>query len=103
MSHLLTAVAVASKIVCMADDAVEFVRTEVARFGAELETVAPAVRLERLTALREVVDREIAGQLRAAACSARGEGWGLRRITGVVGVSHEQVRRMLTATDAAAG
>jgi hypothetical protein len=81
----------------VAEDGVRFVRAELARFCGELEGLAPAVRLAGLASVRDELDEEMDGQLRAAAWAARGEGWGLRRIAGVLGVSHEQVRRMLTS------
>lgn len=80
----------------MAEDGARFVRAELARFCGELEGLAPAARLAGLAAVREELEEEMAGQLRAGAWAARGEGWGLRRIAGMLGVSHEQVRRMLT-------
>lgn len=81
----------------MAEDGVRFVRTELARFCGELEGMAPAARLVGLACVRDELNEEIDVQVRAAAWAARGEGWGLRRIAGVLGVSHEQVRRMLTS------
>lgn len=56
------------------------------------------MRLAQLAALRDALEDEITSQVRVAAWAARGEGWGLRRIARVIGVSHEQVRRMLTSS-----
>jgi hypothetical protein len=51
--------------------------------------------------LRAVVD-EVTSPASAMA-SARQEGWGLRRIGALVGLSHEHVRRTLAREGSAAG
>ncbi len=81
----------------MTDDGIAFVRADVVRLCSELDGLAPATRLARLAALRDALSEEMTAQLRAAASSARDEGWGLRRIASMIGVSHEQVRRLLTS------
>jgi hypothetical protein len=77
------------------DPTIGFLRADVARFCAGLDELAPAIRLtlvvELQNALGEVTDRA----LNEGMAAARAEGWGLRRIGTVVGLSHEKVRYRL--------
>lgn len=75
-------------------------RSDVARFCDEIAGLAPAVRLRRLAELRAMLDEVTLRAMSEAMADARGEGWGLRRIGKHVGVSHEQVRRMLVPPEA---
>jgi hypothetical protein len=76
-------------------EGVAFIRSDVERFCAELVGSAPAIGLRRLAELRVMLDGVVAEASTAAMTDARGEGWGLRRIGRHVGMSHEQVRRLL--------
>ena len=82
----------------MSLDGAQLLRADVERFCAELVNHPPAVRLRSLAALRAMLDEvTLLAVLAVAMTSAREEGWGLRRIAKFLGVSHEQVRRMLAA------
>ncbi|MFF5211020.1 MULTISPECIES: hypothetical protein [Streptosporangiaceae] len=84
-------------------EGVAFVRADVERFCAELVGVAPAIRLARLAELRVMLEGVVAAASAQAMADARDEGWGLRRIGRQVGMSHEQVRRMLAELSPAPG
>ncbi|MEV8639264.1 hypothetical protein AB0395_47180 [Streptosporangium sp. NPDC051023] len=73
-----------------------FLRADVDRFCREIADLAPAVRLRRLAELRAMLEEVTGAALMVAMADARGEGWGLRKIGTSAGISHEQVRRMLT-------
>jgi hypothetical protein len=82
-------------------DGAVFLRADVERFCGEVVDVAPAVRLRMLAELRAMVDEVTSTALTSAMISAQDEGWGLRRIASFAGVSHEQVRRMVSAVNGA--
>ncbi|MFG6200025.1 hypothetical protein [Nonomuraea sp. JJY05] len=82
-------------------EGVAFIRSDVERFCGEPVGLAPAIRLRRLAELRVMLAAVVADASTAAMADARGEGWGLRRIGQHVGLSHEQVRRMLADTPSA--
>jgi class 3 adenylate cyclase len=84
-------------------DAVTFLRADVERFCGELVELPPAVRLELVNELRAALDEVTTAALTAGMAAAKQEGWGLRRIATFVGVSHEQVRRLLAASSPAPG
>lgn len=84
-------------------EGVAFVRADVERFCAELVGVAPAIRLAGLAELRVMLEGVVAAASAQAMADARDEGWGLRRIGQQVGMSHEQVRRMLAEPPSAPG
>lgn len=98
MSHLLTPLVVAGQARRVSSEKVAFLRADVERLCGELAGLAPAVRLRVLAELRSAVDEVTSPALVAAMVAARQEGWGLRRIGAFVGLSHEQVRRTLTAS-----
>jgi hypothetical protein len=75
---------------------VAFIRADVERVCGELVGLAPAIRLRRLAELRVMVEQVVSEASAAAMADAREEGWGLRRIGQHVGLSHEQVRRLLS-------
>ncbi|MEU4232858.1 hypothetical protein AB0F17_51940 [Nonomuraea sp. NPDC026600] len=77
-------------------EGVAFLRADVDRFCREIVDLAPALRLRRLSELRAMLEEVTGAALMAAMADARGEGWGLRKIGTSAGMSHEQVRRMLT-------
>ncbi|WP_433234904.1 hypothetical protein ACQPYK_24315 [Streptosporangium sp. CA-135522] len=81
-------------------EGVAFIRSDVERFCHELVGMAPAIRLRRLCELRAMLDEVVVEASTTAMADARNEGWGLRRIGQHVGLSHEQVRRMLVDTPA---
>jgi len=99
VSHLLTPLVVAGEARGVSSERVAFLRADVERLCAELVELAPAVRLRVLAELRDAVGEVTAPALASAMAAAREEGWGLRRIGGMVGLSHEQVRRTLAAAD----
>jgi hypothetical protein len=76
-------------------EGVAFLRSDVERFCGDLFGLAPAVRLRLLAELRVMLDGVVAQASTAAMADAQAEGWGLRRIGRQVGLSHEQVRRLL--------
>lgn len=98
MSHLLTPLVVMGQARGVSSEKVAFLRADVERLCGELAGLAPAVRLRVLAELRVAVDEVTSPALVAAMVAAQEEGWGLRRIGGIVGLSHEQVRRTLTAS-----
>ncbi|MEU4704584.1 hypothetical protein [Nonomuraea dietziae] len=77
-------------------EGVAFLRADVDRFCGEIADLAPAVRLRRLADLRAMLEEVTGAALMVAMADARGEGWGLRKIGTSAGISHEQVRRLLT-------
>ncbi|WP_436778355.1 hypothetical protein [Yinghuangia sp. YIM S09857] len=77
------------------DPRVGFLRSDVVRFCAELEELAPAVRLRLVEELRGALTGALDAARVEAMAAAADEGWGLRRIAAFCGVSHEQVRRLL--------
>ncbi|OHV36924.1 MULTISPECIES: hypothetical protein [Pseudofrankia] len=80
----------------MSDDpTVGFLKADVARFCAGLDDLAPAIRLRLVVELRRALDEVTDTALDSGMAAARAEGWGLRQIGGLVGLSHEKVRYRL--------
>lgn len=103
LSHLLTLLVVVGQARRVSSEKVAFLRADVERLCGELAELAPAVRLRVLVELRAAVDEVTSPALAAAMAAAQVEGWGLRRIGAFVGVSHEQIRRLLAAAPPAGG
>lgn len=97
MSHLLTLWVGAGQPYGVNSDGVAFLRADVERFCAEIDDLAPALRLRLLAELGVMLDEVTSVAMASAMVAAQEEGWGLRRIGRVVGVSHEQVRRTLAS------
>jgi hypothetical protein len=70
-------------------------RADVERFCSDLVVLAPAIRLGLVTELRAALDEVTTPALTAGMTAAQQQGWGLRRIAKLTGISHEQVRRLL--------
>ncbi|MFG2884806.1 hypothetical protein ACGFYV_21375 [Streptomyces sp. NPDC048297] len=80
----------------MSDDpTIGFLKSDVARFCAGLDELAPAIRLRLLVQLRAALDEVTDAALDEGMAAAKAEGWGLRQIGGQVGLSHEKVRYRL--------
>jgi hypothetical protein len=72
-------------------------RADVEWFCGELVELPPAARLGLVAELRVALDEVTAAALTAGMTAAQRQGWGLRQIANHIGVSHEQVRRLLAA------
>ncbi|WP_045878763.1 hypothetical protein [Pseudofrankia sp. DC12] len=84
----------------MSDDpTVGFLKADVARFCAGLDDLAPAIRLRLVVELRQALDEVTDTALDSGMAAARAEGWGLRQIGGLVGLSHEKVRYRLARAE----
>ena len=84
----------------MSDDpTIGFLKADVARFCAGLDELAPAIRLLLVVQLRDAMGDVTERALDEGMAAARGEGWGLRRIGTVVGLSHETVRYRLVGAE----
>jgi hypothetical protein len=77
------------------DPTIGFLKADVARFCAGLEELAPAIRLRLVVQLRRALDEVTEVALDGGMAAAKSEGWGLRQIGGLVGLSHEKVRYRL--------
>ena len=83
------------------DPRIGFLRGDVARFCDGLDGLAPAQRLGLVVALRSSLLAVADAAMVAAMRDAVNEGWGLRRVAQHAGMSHEQVRIRLAASDGA--
>ncbi|MEU0939368.1 hypothetical protein [Embleya sp. NPDC005971] len=80
----------------MSDDpTVGFLKADVARFCAGLDDLAPAIRLRLVVELRQALGEVTDAALDGGMAAAKAEGWGLRQIGELVGLSHEKVRYRL--------
>ncbi|MFD9061137.1 hypothetical protein ACFVZ3_06405 [Kitasatospora purpeofusca] len=85
------------------DPRIDFLKADVERFCAGLDDLAPAARLHLVVRLRKALDEATGTALDESMAAAKAQGWGLRRIGRLAGLSHEKVRCRLARPAAGAG